>query len=131
LNGSPYVEYRPDITLTLLIAAWQASVCRRAGAVGEDVTWQSRLVVVGDALQQHKVILKREAPDGDNDSGWYVGAPGGGQEATPSVLEGWQVWQQRPALVSVLCLPADYLVVVEGDTIRTIGNPDNQDVWSA
>ncbi|HEY4001258.1 MAG TPA: hypothetical protein VGO93_20470 [Candidatus Xenobia bacterium] len=130
-NGDPYQGMRPDVTLTLLIAAWQAMVCRRVGAVGPDVTWEDDLVMAGDALGEDRVFMKREAPTESTPSLWYLGAV---REAKarlqPSMVRGYQVWQRRPCLVTVLCLPPEYLCVFEGDKLHGIADPHNQEVWA-
>ncbi|MHB2017825.1 MAG: immunity protein Imm33 domain-containing protein [Candidatus Xenobia bacterium] len=130
LAGDPYLGDREDLTLTLLIAAWQALVCRRVGAVGPDTNWSHQIVLARHALERPRVFLKRGDTVSDDDSGWYVG---GLEDAIAhpelETLQGWHLWQRRPALVTALCLPADTLVVFEEDSIVSVVDQDDRELW--
>jgi hypothetical protein len=122
---------RDDVTVSLTVLARQKAVLDQVKAEGQPLDYDDKIVVAGGALHAKRVRMLRSGKAKSADSGWFVGFAD--EEASDDQLEALWVYQllmERPALLSVLLLPPDYLVVFDGDEIVSIHDPADKDVWS-
>jgi hypothetical protein len=131
-DGNPFTTQRIDISYSLAIQVQMVQFALRVGVEPEDVTFQDKVVLAKHSLAEDRLYLVRGAHSEAHDSGWYCGrrdAPG--DETELEALWVYQVLRQRPALAPVLALPVGYLVLVHGNTIEAVADPDDNEVWRA
>jgi hypothetical protein len=105
---------------------------QRAGVEPEDVTFQDKVVLAKHSLSAEQLYLERCEHTEAHDSGWYISRRDAlDQDTEFEALWVYQVLRQRPVLASVLALPVGYLVLVDGNTIEAVADPDNNEVWHA
>ncbi|MEW6738041.1 MAG: hypothetical protein AB1489_42585 [Acidobacteriota bacterium] len=129
--GDPFNNIRADITCTLTILAKQNKVLSILGIEGVPTSFQEKITLLPKCLQAQRTYLKREQPKFPSDSGWCIDV----DEKTPlddqyEVMAAYQLLDHRPELLQVLSLPLGYLVIFTGDSIETILNDKNEDVWN-
>jgi hypothetical protein len=123
-DGDPLTQIRPQVSTTLGVLAQQTVLARRVGVTPVDVGFEQKLVVARGALDSTRLHLFRSDPASGDDSGWTVtsdDAPGGVDD--PDSFETRRLFDflhLRPVVLSALCLPPEFAVVIDGDRIETV-----------
>lgn len=132
LHGPPLDDGPPaDLGALLSIVAAQLALARRVGA-GPVEVHETQWVVVGRGALRATALqaLRAEPQDGD-DSGWSLDdarSPAGGGDADAyEAMTVLQLLQQRRALGPALVLPPGWSVVVDGERIVAVFDPDGHD----
>jgi hypothetical protein len=126
-------RFVPTVSRTLRVVAEQAAMLNALGVDGVAAKYDEGVVLKRDVLELRRVYMHRRQPVSDHDSGWYIGPPddvSGPPDA--SQLDAIQVYRLldiRPALLRVMALPAEYIVVFDGDEIEAVLNPRGRYVW--
>lgn len=128
--GDPFRDLSEDVSRTLAVLARQSDVLKRVGAQMTPARFDERVVVAEGALGARRIYLHRRERTTPDDTGWYVGHVER-QDGEPILrsLRVYEVLRERPELGRVLALPADYVVVFDGDEIAGIQNEREQEVW--
>lgn len=123
---------RADTTRSLVTLAEQTDVVRRVGAQPVKTRFDDQVLAVRGFEGHRELLLQRAEPQASV-SGWSI---------TPLEMEppddpaAWMSFvscglvRLRPSILPVLTLPPGYLVVFDGDTIKGIADPDNNEVWA-
>ena len=98
-----------------------------------DISVERRCVSADDKVliaravgEQHRFYLERIGPSSSGDSGWYIGI------IDPKGTQGYEairiadLLNPRPDLSEILSLPVGYLVVLDGDSIEAVVDPNNK-----
>ncbi len=127
-DGDPLAELREDITRTLSVLVDQTAITQRLGVATQPTAFHQHLTVAFGVLAQPQLLLERKRPPLLDDSGWYIGPmePGETECVTMRVYELLRI---RPALVSVLALPTGSLVTFDGDSITTVLDELDAELW--
>jgi hypothetical protein len=126
-------QFVPSTSRTLKVVAGQTAVLNAMGIVGLAAEHNQGVVLKRAVLDLRRIYMHRRQPASDRDSGWYIGpADDIGEPPDPSQLDAIYVYRLlnvRPALLRVMALPAEYLVVFDGDEIEAVVDPSNRRVW--
>jgi hypothetical protein len=133
-DGDPFSRVVPEIDRTLRVVSEQAGVCRLAGAVGADVSFDQTIVIGSGQITAPKIYLDRRQPEVADFSGWYLGsseenaAVPNDDPLEPIYL--FELLKFRPAVLKVLTLPVNYMATFSGDDIELIFDSSGTAVWS-
>jgi hypothetical protein len=128
----PAEGWSPTIDITLDVLASQVTMLRQTGAEPLDATFDQYLVTIPSALAEPAVFMRRDPPQGPDDSGWTLAplsdpdvlttAP---DQAHPVTLASVAV--RRPAAAAVMTLPRGYIAVIEDDYITLVYDETGQE----
>jgi len=123
-DGDPFHHTVPKVDRTLRVVSEQAGICRLVQAVGPDVSFDQIMIVAKGHLATPRIYLDRRTSEVEGSSGWYLGPF---EEEEPiqdqdqlEPLYLYKLLKLRPAVLSVLNLPINYVVVFDGDKIEMI-----------
>lgn len=125
-DTNPFSE-REDVTTTLKVLLEQSILLQRLGVAPLDFRFDDKIVMANGCLAEQNVVLTRSEPT-PGDSGWYIC----GMRNDVTELEAiytCQLLHTRPAFLQVLSLPAEYMVVFDGDQIEFVLNPAAEHLW--
>lgn len=133
-DGDPFHHSAPEVDRTLRVVSAQAGVCRLVDAVGPDVSFDQTMIVAKGHLATSRIYMDRRAAEVEGFSGWFLGPFD--EEAEPiqdqDQLESFYLYELlklRPAVLSVLNLPTDYVVVFDGAEIEIMFDSTGTVVW--
>jgi hypothetical protein len=131
--GGSADRFVPTVSRTLRVVAEQAAILNALGIEGVAARYDLGVVVKRNVLDLGRVYMHRRNPVSDRDSGWYVG-PADDVSGPPdaSQLDAVPVYRLldiRPALLRVMAVPAEYIVVFDGDEIEAVVDPSGRRVW--
>ena len=133
--GTPRVAERGQIQVGDLTCRWPGDIKTNLSwhevisSIGVElmpVLPDDKIVIVKVAGKQDRIYLERTEPGGHGDSGWYIGRidDNGTQEYEGiRVADLLDVW---PGLGEILSLPVGYLVVLNGDSIEAVVDPNDE-----
>jgi hypothetical protein len=133
-DGDPFHHTVPEVDRTLRVVSEQAGICRLVQAVGPDVSFDQTMIVAKGHVATPRIYLDRRASELKEFSGWYLGPFDEGEpiqnedQLEPRYL--YQLLELRPAVLSVLNLPINYIVVFGGDKIETIFDSAGTVAWA-
>jgi hypothetical protein len=126
-------RFVPTVNRTLRVVAEQSATLNALGVEGVAAKYDEGVVLKRGVLDLPRVYMHRRHPVSDRDSGWYVGpADDTGGPPDASQLDAIQVYRLldiRPALLRAMGLPAEYIVVFDGDEIEAVVDPSGRRVW--
>jgi hypothetical protein len=132
-DGDPFHDTVPEVDRTLRVASGQAGICRLVRAVGPDVSFDQTMIVARKHVAAPKIYLDRRATELGGFSGWYLGPF---EEEVTVQNHGslerlyiYQLLELRPAVLTVLNLPVNYLVAFSGDRIEMIFDSNGSVAW--
>jgi hypothetical protein len=121
----PADAWSASIDTTLDVLGSQVTILRRTGAEPLDAAFDQYLVTIPNALDDPEVFVRRDPPQGPDDSGWTLAplsdpdvlttAP---ERAQPVALASVAV--RRLAVAAVLTLPRDYVAVIENEFVMRV-----------
>lgn len=128
-SANPFVDVRPDVSVTLQVQASQVALVNHFKLSPVDVSFQDKIIFAKGSMEARKIYLERTAPRPEKgDSGWFVGFVEG--DNSPANLQAGFVYQLlslRPMLLQFLLLPPGLMVVLDEDRVEVIldkeGNP--------
>ncbi len=123
-------ELTEDITPALSILADQAALAQQLGVAIQPTSFSQRMIVAVGSLTHDAIYLERNQP-ADDDSGWYIGRSDEPGEVECEHRYVHELVRERPAVLRVLGLPSGYLVAFDGDTITTVLDTRDQDLWQS
>jgi hypothetical protein len=139
-DDNPFTNVIGDVTRTLLILAQQNDVivATKTEETAHIPRFDDTLVLRKGVLDEDSVYLERSEPEGDEDSGWYLGlvsemGADPEREVPLDDYEALYVYEllgTRPSLMQALCLPVGYTAVFAGDEIVEVINPEGEHVWA-
>jgi hypothetical protein len=115
-------ETVPSVDHTLRVLAGQTRLLNSLGVEGVAARYDQGIVLKRGALQLPRVYLLRRIPVSIDDSGWYIAPADDLAPPDQGDLDAVHVYELlgvRPALLSVMALPVDYLVIFDGDKIES------------
>jgi hypothetical protein len=126
-------ETVPSVDHTLRVLAGQTRLLNSLGVEGVAARYDQGIVLKRGALGLPRVSLLRRAPVSADDSGWYIGSPDDHAPPDQGELDAMFVYGLlgvRPALLSVMALPVDYLVIFDGDKIESAFDNQGAQLWA-
>ncbi|MCC7536690.1 MAG: hypothetical protein IT379_10775, partial [Deltaproteobacteria bacterium] len=81
------------------------------------------------------VFLRHDPPLGPRDTGWYLQTLADVDDREPSYRDDlfprsvYQIYVQRPALLSVMALPVGWIGLFERHALERVMDPDDRVVW--
>lgn len=137
---SPFENAIADVTMTLHILAEQNYIISQThtSETAQIPRFDDTIVMQKGVLDETDIYLERDEASDDEDSGWFIGSLGNDDEDETKELDAenleaiyvYELLKTRPALLSVLGLPAGYVVVFTGDDIDSIVDENDNDVWN-
>jgi hypothetical protein len=128
--GDPFNNVREDISCSLTILAKQNKILSIIGVKGLSTSFQQKIVSSQHYLKSSRLYLKREKPRFPDSSGWIINNSNSLLIQTQGHIFVYELLYYRTELTQVLSLPINYSVVFEGDTIESITNEKNENVWN-
>lgn len=129
-SKNPFVDVRPDLSVTLQVLASQIAFTNQLRISPLEVSFQDKVIFAKGCMDAEKIYLERIPPRSDKgDSGWFIGYVDGNNE--PENLQSCFVYQLlylRPMLLQLLLLPAGYMVVLDGSTLEAILDQDGKSI---
>lgn len=133
---SPFLETTDDLTLAFLIQMEQIKVLQEYNISGDRIRFDDEIIVAKDALLKSTICLQRFK--GLRGSGWCIneikqdndGKFENVETNEYEVIYAYQLLALRPALLSVLLLPYDYMAIFNENDCIEILNEKNQSVIS-
>lgn len=128
-SGNPIDDVRPDLSLTLLIAAEQVAFLRSFLLdISEPPLFYQTLIMVGSALHANDVFLLHQESSGGLDSGWFLGATAE-QSSEERILAPIHTLVATHAhLLKCLALPEGYMAVFNGRELVAVLDPYDQEL---
>lgn len=131
-RGNIY-NFVPHVTQTLVIIGMQQKVMAglKYSITPLNTLFNQTMVIQKECLDKKMVYLHRRKPSSNQDSGWYIG-PVSPDDQTEEykVIYSYQLFQaNRPALISALLLPIDYVAIFNGDKIIGVSSDRKEEVW--
>jgi len=134
-DGDALKEERDSVDVSLRVLTEQVAVLRQVNAPAYPIEFSDWVVVDGNSLSVARIYLQRKPPATASDSGWYIGAVENpyvaGDEAALGGARVYQFHKLRPTVLSVLALPPEYMVVINGVQIEAIFDPGDVNRWRA
>jgi len=133
-DGDPFHHSFPEVDRTLRVISEQAGVCQLVGAVGPDASFDQTMIVAKGHLAIPRIYLDRRAAEVEWFSGWFLGPfeeevePIRDEDQLESIYL-YELLKLRPAVLSVLNLPTDYVVVFDGSEIELIFDSTGTLAW--
>jgi hypothetical protein len=128
---NPHADRTEDLTQALRIQSRQTNLLRRYNINGEPTRFDDKIIADKGAVKEREIYFMRTAERSKGDSGWYIKSKArntGNAAESYEAFYAWQLLALRPSVIGVLALPHDYIVVFDGDEIRAIVNPDNENI---
>ncbi|MDR1069541.1 MAG: hypothetical protein LBL37_01970 [Gracilibacteraceae bacterium] len=128
---NPHADRTEDLTQALRIQSRQTNLLRRYGIDGEPTRFDDKIIADKGAVKEREIYFMRTAERSKGDSGWYIKSKARNAKSAAESYEAFYAWQLlalRPAVIGALAFPHDYIAVFDGDEIRAIVNPDNEDI---
>jgi hypothetical protein len=132
-DADPIHQTVPKVDRTLRVVSEQAGICRLVHAVGQDVSFDQTMIVAKGHIATPRIYLDRRTPEVKGFSGWYLGPfeeeePIQNQDQLERLYL-YQLLKLRPAVLSVMNLPINYVVVFDRDKIEMIFDSTGTIVW--
>jgi hypothetical protein len=131
-SKNPLIDFTDDLTLAMWVQLEQTHFLRKYGITGESVKFSDRITVAKAALNERKINMQRFADRSEGDSGWCIESTSSGVTADAAdnyeAFYAYRLLILRPALVKVLALPSEYIAVFDGDDIKAILDPFDNDI---
>lgn len=111
------------------------AILRKLGLEGRFVSLSDKVVITAGALEERRIVAERSDNPAPSDTGWFVRSiSDNAEEGSEPLLEAITVselLERRPALRDLLALPPGFLAVFAGDSLLSVLNPENEEVWNA
>jgi hypothetical protein len=131
-DGDPETQWRADISVSLATLARQRAVLDRIDIPGEAINFDQHVLLVRGVLDDDKLFMMRVPSPGGRTTGWRV-IPSAGMAEDDEVdsVPVYAIMRERPILIDAMLLPAGFMVVVEGDRITQLIDPQDEVVWDS
>lgn len=90
------------------------------------VVLEDKVVVARGVARCRRIYLERVPDAGAGDSGWHVGATDGAGAAGYEAFRLGELLARRPELEAALELPVGWLIVLEGATVESVLDPQDE-----
>ena len=132
-SGDPSTELNPTLDATLRVLVSQVRWLRQLKEQGSDVFFHQQILVTQDALAAGQIFALRGEQTSEDDSGWSVApVPAPGESIDTRHLSALPIYSlvgSHPGLLSILTLPAGYLVRLDDGQVAEITSPDGRIGW--
>lgn len=132
-EGNALGELKNSADISLGVLTEQVAVLHKVGESGFDICFSDYLISAQGALHARRIYLQRKQPMHE-DSGWYIGDVEHPELAHDKEqllsLRMFELWKLLPSALRVLALPPGFLVVMEGDEIKSIVDPEDRERWT-
>jgi hypothetical protein len=128
-DNDPIYDFREDVSSTLDVLHAQQTLMSKVGCSPTDIRFDDKVVIFRGCLEEARIYGERREPE-KGDSGWYFGPTREHSSPSANDLEfvfAYQLLHRRPQLVSAMCLPANWIVVWEGQKVVGIADSDNKE----
>ncbi len=124
----PIQCWTSDISGSIAVISLQEWIPEKLGLSGGlfPCRFSDKVICWRGALNESQNYMHRQEPKA-GDSGWYI-APFGAPFPSPSDLEAFHAYrlmEMRQVMIEYLCLPVDYIVSLDGDTVVDVVNEKN------
>jgi hypothetical protein len=126
-----HIDRTGDLTQALRIQSQQTTLLRQYNIDGEPTRFDDKIIADKWAVKEREIYFMRTAERSKGDSGWYIKSKAHDADDAPESYEAFYAYQLlalRPAIIRTLALPHDYIVVFDGDEIKAIVNPNNENI---
>ena len=91
------------------------------------VSSHQKVLITKSAAGEHcRLYLERTGSDSPGDSGWYIGTIDDREIHDYEGIRIADLLEMRPDLGEILDLPAGYLIVLNGDSVEAVFDPNNE-----
>jgi hypothetical protein len=128
-DNDPFHNFREDVSSTLDILHAQQNLVSKVGCSPVDIRFDDKVVMFKGCLEESGIYGERSQPT-KGDSGWYFGPTREHDTPTAKDLEAiwaYELMHKGLHLLSAMCLPANWMVVWEGQEIVGIADPNNEE----
>jgi len=129
-SRDPLAETTDDLSILLWVLVEQSRLLRQAGVDGAGVAFDDKVVMADGVLSEPDVYLERTADAPHGDSGWYVGPTDRRQVDEYRSCYAFELLRSRPGLIQALAFPPGFLLVFDGDSIKAILDPNDENLLS-
>lgn len=132
----PFTDNTEDLTLSIALFGQMTGVCKELKAMSrQQTTFQDRIMISKKAREEGQLFLLRQEEKHDNDCGWYLGCL---SEEKPShdpedfeMVYTYELINICSMAIGLLNLPVGYMAIIVNDTIMSIANENNEEVYNA
>ena len=132
---TPPVAVRKQTQVGNLTCGWfngielSASVRKAITGISVELsplTLNKKILIAKAVSEHHRFYLERIGPSSRGDSGWYIGIIDARGTHDYEGIRIADLLDLRPDLSEILNLPVGYLVVLDGDSIEAVVDPNNK-----
>ena len=128
---NPFEDITEDLTLALWVQLEQSHFLRKMNVDGISIKFSDKIILSKGVLELDNIYLQRNGDVEKGDSGWYIGPVEDNNTTELYALYAYQLLKIKPEVIQVLALPNDYMVVFEGNEIKTVLNENDVDIFKA
>lgn len=124
-----------DLFDAMILRALSEQVHEAAGIPVTKVPMTDMVLEHRDSIRDELVFLRHDPPLGPRDTGWYLQTLADVDDREPSYRDDlfprsvYQLYVQRPALLSVMALPVGWIALFERHALERVMDPDDRVVW--
>lgn len=129
----PRQDETDDLTDTFWIRSMQRELHNASGLpIGPITGFNQSVYIVENAWASDTLCIRREATGSTRFSGWFVDPhvppAGASHRGAASVNKAYSLFARRPALLTAVNLPPDYVAVLSGSALSTIHDESRERV---
>jgi hypothetical protein len=123
--GNPFVDESDSVRWSFEIPLRQNAFASHVEAGQRAISFQDKIVMQKNVFNAASLVFTRSEPR-PGDSGWFIAARA--KYANGAELEAiyaYQLIALKPAVLDAMTLPEGYMVMVEGEKIAAVADPED------
>ncbi len=132
----PLQDTVPEVSVTLSVSLLQALTVNIVKAAAVDCTFKDSVMMARGILDKPQLVMHRHKEPEPGDSGWYIGSidvdemQRVSEQKDYEFVPSWMLYKRgRGHLLKVMCLPPHYMAIFDGDTVKGVSDPDDNELW--